>query len=295
MGKTFNMVGGGSGGGTTVVANPTLTGTELDLKGLEVSGTKYKVPLIRPNLLDNWYFVGGGSQQGGGQFPINQKGATSYSGNNVYAIDRWRSAYANASISIVSNGMKVQTNATVTGATRFADSNIENYKRFEGKTITFSVLVSEVNGSQIAATLRFLRNGGVYNPMVVLSSVGLLKTTVPASEIYSITELRVTVASRSAATANSNVVIAAMKLELGDTQTLAHNEGTEANPVWVLNELPDYTEELWKCQRYYQLFANSAYRPTYGEDCRPPMRTHTPSQGTISIGGTTYYYNDSNL
>ena len=25
------------------------------------------------NLLDNWYFVGGGSQQGGGQFPINQR------------------------------------------------------------------------------------------------------------------------------------------------------------------------------------------------------------------------------
>lgn len=31
------------------------------------------------NLLDNWYFVGGGSQQGGGQFPINQRGETSYS------------------------------------------------------------------------------------------------------------------------------------------------------------------------------------------------------------------------
>lgn len=29
---------------------------------------------IRRNLLDNWYFVGGGSQQGGGQFPINQRG-----------------------------------------------------------------------------------------------------------------------------------------------------------------------------------------------------------------------------
>ena len=25
------------------------------------------------NLLDNWYFAGGGSQQGGGQFPINQR------------------------------------------------------------------------------------------------------------------------------------------------------------------------------------------------------------------------------
>lgn len=32
-----------SGGGTTVVANPTLSGTEADLGGLTVGGTKYKV------------------------------------------------------------------------------------------------------------------------------------------------------------------------------------------------------------------------------------------------------------
>ena len=31
-------------GGTTVVANPTLEGTEPNLTGLEVEGTKYKVP-----------------------------------------------------------------------------------------------------------------------------------------------------------------------------------------------------------------------------------------------------------
>lgn len=35
--------GGGSGGGTTVVANPELAGTEADLTGLQVGETKYKV------------------------------------------------------------------------------------------------------------------------------------------------------------------------------------------------------------------------------------------------------------
>ena len=44
---------------------------------------------IRRNLLDNWYFVGGGSQQGGGQFPINQRGETSRSGSGGF-IDRWK-------------------------------------------------------------------------------------------------------------------------------------------------------------------------------------------------------------
>lgn len=41
--------------------------------------------------------------------------------------------------------------------------------------------------------------------------------------------------------------IKAVKLEIGSYQTLAHNEGTEENPDWVLNEIPDYGEELVKC------------------------------------------------
>lgn len=45
---TANGTGGASwqnaSGGTEVVANPTLSGSESDLTGLEVAGTKYKVP-----------------------------------------------------------------------------------------------------------------------------------------------------------------------------------------------------------------------------------------------------------
>ena len=46
---TANGTGGSTwqdpaGGGTEVVANPSLAGTESDLTGLEVAGTKYKVP-----------------------------------------------------------------------------------------------------------------------------------------------------------------------------------------------------------------------------------------------------------
>lgn len=50
--------------------------------------------------------------------------------------------------------------------------------------------------------------------------------------------------------------IRAVKLELGSQQTLAHQE----NGVWVLNEIPDYGEQLRRCQRYYQrLKASSGY------------------------------------
>ena len=43
----------------------------------------------------------------------------------------------------------------------------------------------------------------------------------------------------------SSRTLLAAKLELGDTQTLAHKE----NGVWVLNEIPDYGEQLARCQR----------------------------------------------
>lgn len=45
--------------------------------------------------------------------------------------------------------------------------------------------------------------------------------------------------------------LVAVKLELGSQQTLAHQE----DGVWVLNEIPDYGEELTKCMRYLQVLA----------------------------------------
>lgn len=51
--------------------------------------------------------------------------------------------------------------------------------------------------------------------------------------------------------------IIAAKLELGPTQTLAHQD---AAGNWVLNEVPEYGEQLRRCQRYhYRLKADSSY------------------------------------
>lgn len=46
--------------------------------------------------------------------------------------------------------------------------------------------------------------------------------------------------------------LVAVKLELGSQQTLAHQNSSGA---WVLNELPDYGEELTKCMRYLQIIS----------------------------------------
>lgn len=44
--------------------------------------------------------------------------------------------------------------------------------------------------------------------------------------------------------------LVAVKLELGSQQTLAHQDSSGA---WVLNEIPDYGDELTKCMRYLQV------------------------------------------
>lgn len=62
------------------------------------------------NLLDNWYFVGGGSQQGGGQFPINQRGQTSWSAAG-HMFDRWKLVSGTASLTaagVTLNGTMAQ-------------------------------------------------------------------------------------------------------------------------------------------------------------------------------------------
>lgn len=46
--------------------------------------------------------------------------------------------------------------------------------------------------------------------------------------------------------------LVAVKLELGSQQTLAHQDSSGA---WVLNEIPDYGEQLTKCMRYLQVIA----------------------------------------
>ena len=63
----------------------------------------------------------------------------------------------------------------------------------------------------------------------------------------------------------------AMKLELGPTQTLAHQE----NGVWQLNEIPDYGEQLARCQRY-------------AVDITPPSVFNTAYLGTIDGGGAVF-------
>ena len=59
--------------------------------------------------------------------------------------------------------------------------------------------------------------------------------------------------------AETTLGIQAAKLELGPQQTLAHQD---ADGNWVLNEVPDYGEQLRRCQRYAVKLPGKYWIPT---------------------------------
>lgn len=184
------------------------------------------------NLLDNWYFAGGGSQQGGGQFPINQRGETSYSGNQNM-IDRWK-GIDGSSLSLNSNFI------TITGTLRHF---FEHPTVFSNKTVTVSSLVQGTGTVRLNIYSQELSKN-YYRDFALTGDIQLISTT---QNIENLSTNIYTLDFMFQNTINLNVY--ATKLELGPTQTLAYQD-KDGN--WQLFETPDYAEELAKCQRYYE-------------------------------------------
>ena len=228
------------------------------------TGQGSAVRISNRNLLDNGDF----------RNPVNQRGQTSYTGNG-YGIDRWRVSTNNSTAAVSVGDGCIDFTSDASGTYINFTSTVE---KVQPGNYTLSFLVDDHTKAQ-----QIYVQGG--NSSNVFDS-NLLTMTFSVAETSAIT---VGIQKKAA---SSTLKIYAAKLELGSVQTLAHQE----NGVWVLNDPPpNYAEELAKCQRYYQLYTSAAQRPTNGADCRPVMRIANPSQGTIAISGTTYYFNDANL
>lgn len=101
----------------------------------------------RPNLLDNWYFVGGGSQNGNGVFPINQRGQTQYSTAGEFIFDRWKLVSGTVTLTgsgLTLNGTIQQTIEAVVDqqytVTMLTDSGIVSApSSFDPSTKVFSI------------------------------------------------------------------------------------------------------------------------------------------------------------
>lgn len=228
--------------------------------------------MVNPNLLDNWYFGNPVNQRGGYVVPpgttfygdsslSNPLGATPsglyqtvISKTSTYAhykgtdgvdyycaasdavrgytgagcgIDRWKSN--GASVLISSDGV------TITGDSVGFRQILNDYKLLSRKTVTLSFLAKEINGLLVMSLISgSFRQDFAQDGLFISQTIALPELTAP---------LECWVYHNGEGTST----LKAAKLELGSQQTLAHQD---ADGNWVLNEIPDYGEQLARCQRY---------------------------------------------
>ena len=186
---------------------------------------------VRPNLLDNWYFVGGGKN---GAFPVNQKGITSTGDvdKNVISIDRWKRAGNDGVFSLTAGGL-LSDGSNATHIYQLLEPDL-----LYAKTVTFSawtnlgVVFGTINIPTAEAWPSERQTLTAYEDDAVCLRVVLLA---PEKIIQVQPE------------AKTALTLKAVKLEVGKTQTLAYK-----GPLgfWNLLDIPDYTTELLKCQRH---------------------------------------------
>lgn len=188
------------------------SGEEIDAL-LGKAGSSVQVA-CNPNLLDNWYFGN----------PVNQRGQASYTGVG-YTIDRWQT-FVKGTVSLRDGYINLAD-------TKDFGQQIELSRIDVKSPVTFSILTDT---GLVWATHKF---SGTVNDIWYTD----LGNGVTLNMIYSWDGRTILVALQ---TGGAN--IRAVKLELGDHQTLAHKD---ASGNWVLNEIPDYGEQLRRCQRYF--------------------------------------------
>lgn len=186
---------------------------------------------VNPNLLDNWYFAN----------PVNQRGLTEYITNwNQYTIDRWSTEGTAGEIKVVVSTGCVDVTNMLSQSTGYAiqfKQVLPTEICLPGKTYTLSILTKNVVGG---VSCYLAQAGAPYQSSFEfpIASGLFTHTGIMTDEQQRVGFVLAPGASMS---------LIAIKLELGSTQTLAHLE----NGNWVLNEIPDYGEQLRKCQRYF--------------------------------------------
>lgn len=218
---------------------------------------------INPNLIDNWDFSSVNNI-------VNQRGVTSVS-NGSYGIDRWLGKY-----SIGADGMTFGAYDDY-AIQKFTTQDMQNW---DGKQATASILYSDgtlTTGTRIyrassSNAYNFINGGRIQFNKRTDGSL-MLYCNVPAS-------------------------IKAVKFELGTQQTLVHNEGTDVNPLWVLNKHQKYGDELRECQRYFYVTEPIAIGGVYAEKKLdfvvkyPVAMRVTPTTAFIE-GNFPLYYNNT--
>lgn len=259
---------------------------KLDMYDLDPGRCAY-LPWHNENLLDNWYFVGGGSQQGGGQFPINQRGQTEYTGVG-YTVDRWKSNTSSTLASVVPDGISISVNNLPINTQWILNQLLESYSSLAGKTVTVSLALRVTSGSVNVrfydGTEAYISRNATSSDLSVISASGTVSN--------SPTQMAVIVLNQ---TENADFTLVAAKLELGYLSTLARL----VDGQWVLNDPPpNFQQELAKCRRYlYVLSAYNTYSTFAMGFNRSPTQAEIfiPWQSEMRIYPTLTYTGNINI
>lgn len=186
------------------------------------------VNVSNENLIDNWYFIGSGTSN---NFPINQRGQTSYTVAG-YCIDRWNSQRTTHTLTTLSNFIRWERITTGYNPLFYQPVTV-----YPGEAYTFSMVYR--------STFRKLRDTFSSTQIPEASDWTLYTATrtVTAGQYTQNAGVQDLSTADSLDDTGRYIDIKAIKLEKGSQQTLAHLE----HGAWVINEIPNYSEELYKC------------------------------------------------
>lgn len=210
----------------------------LDLSNL----TDYQRALAnlggRPNrnLWDNGYFIGGGSQSGYGNLPINQKGKQLYDQADGNCIDRHYKS-SDAVVELLGDCLKVTLKSN-NAPNRFAHKFFTVFT--SGITYTVSVLVKSVSNE---VNVFVQESGGeLVTPVTgTISGTGVFSATFTCTK----TAMYQVIFSNESRI-DTELELMACGMHASDIQLLAYSESDR----WNLFETPDYGDTLARCQRY---------------------------------------------
>ena len=163
-------------------------------------------------------------------FAINQRGQSSYTGSTspVYCVDRWY-LYGDSTFETASKKVSLLKQYSLFW------QDIENYNDLKGKTVTFSISVSNVRGNAL-----YMKVFGGQDIHITTDGIYTVTTTLSTS----IAKFGCGLSRSTNDTGEASCVVNWAKLEIGSV-------ATEFSP-------PSIAEELPKCQRYYQRFRQGA-------------------------------------
>ena len=166
----------------------------------------------------------------GTDYWCNGKGVRGYTGAG-YGIDRWAGASGSETFTIENNSVRIYGER----GTGYFVQQIDTPSLYAGRTLTASILTAD--GELITCTGQVLLGVALTIASADIEGKGSLNIYTGGVNL----QFHVAVYS------GQSISIKAAKLELGSQQTLAHQD---ANGNWVLNEIPDFGEQMARCQRF---------------------------------------------